>query len=121
MVQYGKVTNETRKGITMCVSHDCKPDVLFVPHGSNIDVFDLFSGVKLNILRGHYNQVNCCAFNPDVQELYSGGNDRNILVWLPETDTAYDEHLREQKGHQSAERGAVGHPATADAWSSDED
>ncbi|KAH9692509.1 WD repeat-containing protein ATCSA-1 [Citrus sinensis] len=33
--------------------------------------------------RGHYEYVNCCCFSSQDQELYTGGNDRQILVWCP--------------------------------------
>ncbi|KAH9758275.1 WD repeat-containing protein ATCSA-1 [Citrus sinensis] len=33
--------------------------------------------------RGHYEHVNCCCFSSQDQELYTGGNDRQILVWCP--------------------------------------
>lgn len=34
-------------------------------------------------LQGHYENVNCCCYSANDQELYTGGNDRQILIWSP--------------------------------------
>ena len=110
------------------MSNFCKPDLVYVPGNSNIEVFDVFSGIKVNTLRGHYNQVNCCFFREDYQELYSGANDRNILVWLPYTRSvqAFEDDLKEKEwlkeGEKRIKSGFTSRiAATADTWSSDED
>ena len=123
LVNYGKLDNDSKKCIHFTVSENTEPEVIFVPVDSNIEVFDVNSGTKLLTLRGHYNQVNSCIFNSHNQELYSCGNDRNILMWVPDTDCikAYEEHLKgkfvEPKKQNFLKRVA----ATQDNWSSDED
>uniref|UniRef100_A0A8C8H6N5 DNA excision repair protein ERCC-8 n=1 Tax=Oncorhynchus tshawytscha TaxID=74940 RepID=A0A8C8H6N5_ONCTS len=83
LVNYGKVSNESRKGLKITVSHSCSPEFVFVPCGSSVAVYTLHTGELVTMLRGHYNNVDCCQFHPDYQELYSGGKDCNILAWVP--------------------------------------
>ena len=54
---------------------------LAVPTGNDVSLFELFTGKKVAILRGHYGKVTSCILHPFEQELYSGGSDRNILCW----------------------------------------
>ena len=121
-VNYGKIMNGNRKCIKLSVSYNSTPDLVYVPEDSNIVMYKLLSGEKVDILRGHYNQVNCCLFNPLYQELLSAGNDRNILVWTPETASveAFEAYL---KGSCGTQQPVFVHNsgATADTWSSDED
>lgn len=123
MVNYGLVFNTVKKAVQMTTSLSSSPQILFVPSDSNIEVFDLFKGIHLNTLNGHYNFVNCCISHPDSQYLFSGGTDRNILVWVPSTETEdYDDHLRAlSKEGQRDRTGFKQNVATADAWSSDEE
>ena len=76
-------------------------------------------------LNGHYNSVNCCTFVPSHQELYSGGDDRNILVWDPNEETtnrAYNEHVTEKNGGSNpAQARSLANTVTVDAWSDDSD
>ena len=123
MVNYGLVFNTVKKAVQMTTAHSSSPHVLFVPSNSNVEVFDLFKGIHLSTLNGHYNFVNCCVSHPDSQYLFSGGADRNILVWVPGNETEdYDEHLRAtSKDSQRGRRAGKQNITTADAWSSDED
>ncbi|XP_023658857.1 DNA excision repair protein ERCC-8 [Paramormyrops kingsleyae] len=120
LVNYGKVANETRKGLKFAVSQGCSPEFAFVPCGSSVAVYALHTGELVTMLRGHYNNVDCCEFHPDYQELYSGGKDCNILAWVP-TPRKPDV---EDEGQRSttAESESTLNPAFEDAWSSsDED
>ncbi|MBN3312389.1 ERCC8 protein, partial [Atractosteus spatula] len=83
LVNYGKVCNESRKGLKFTLSRGCSPEFVFVPCGSTIVVYALYTGELVTVLRGHYNNVDCCEFHPDLQDLYSGGKDCNILAWVP--------------------------------------
>lgn len=80
LVNYGKISNDTRKCIKMAVAQGTNPDLVFVPSDNHILMFDVFSGEKLSTLRGHYTQINGVSYSPGEQELYSCGNDRCILV-----------------------------------------
>ena len=126
LVNYGKIDNDSRKCVKFSITENCSEDVLFVPSFGDISMYDLFSGDQINTLRGHFNQVNCCYFHPWSQELYSAGNDRNILVWCPETgtETAYEEYIKEENEAKRVGRTKIAAPkasVTADTWSSDED
>uniref|UniRef100_A0A3B1ITE5 DNA excision repair protein ERCC-8 n=1 Tax=Astyanax mexicanus TaxID=7994 RepID=A0A3B1ITE5_ASTMX len=119
LVNYGKVVNESRKGVKLTVSQGCSPEFVFVPCGSSVMVYALHTGEMITTLRGHYNNVDCCEFHPDYQELYSGGKDCNILAWVPVLrgpDTEDEETAKVKAGASAAVN-----PAFEDAWSSDED
>ncbi|KAM4616060.1 DNA excision repair protein ERCC-8 isoform 2-T2 [Polymixia lowei] len=119
-VNYGKVCNESRKGLKFTVSRSCSPEFVFVPCGSSVAVYALHTGTLVTMLRGHYNNVDCCQFHPDYQELYSGGKDCNILAWVP---VLRGPDIEEEP--KDSQKGAVGqssvNTAFEDAWSSDED
>ncbi|KAJ8305557.1 hypothetical protein KUTeg_016102, partial [Tegillarca granosa] len=121
LVNYGKVDNDSRRTVEFSVSTNGLPDLIYMPSGSDIEVFDIFQGSKIDTFRGHYTQVNCCTFHPHFQELYSGGNDRNILVWVPDTDTAYEEYLLSKDKPEEDDSNITRNPVTVDTWSSDED
>lgn len=126
LVNYGKIDNEWKKNIDIGISRGCSPDILYVPNSTKIEMLDLYKGSRIDYLRGHYMRVNCCIFHPYYQELYSGGSDRNILVWTPDTDSAYEDHIRDQQAEKAqvariADAVARTISATADTWSSDEE
>ncbi|XP_061527874.1 DNA excision repair protein ERCC-8 isoform X1 [Phycodurus eques] len=83
LVNYGKISNKSRKRRQFTVSQGCSPEFVFVPCGSSVAVYGLHTGDLVTMLRGHYNHVDCCEFHPDHQELYSAGKDGNILAWVP--------------------------------------
>lgn len=123
LVNYGKLRNDSSKCIHFAVSENTDPEIVFLPADNNIETFNIQTGEALTTLRGHYYQVNSCVYNSNTQELYSCGNDRNILMWIPETDsiTAYDESLREGMKSTKSTKFLSRTGATQDEWSSDED
>lgn len=66
-VNYGKVCNESRKRLQFTVSRGCSPEFVFVPCGSSVAVYALHTGELVTMLRGHYNNVDCCEFHTDYQ------------------------------------------------------
>lgn len=66
-VNYGKVCNESRKRLQFTVSRGCSPEFVFVPCGSSVAMYALHTGELVTMLRGHYNNVDCCEFHPDYQ------------------------------------------------------
>ncbi|KAL8611451.1 hypothetical protein ACOMHN_014506 [Nucella lapillus] len=118
-LNFGVVNNTVKKGVGMEVVSDCTPTVLFVPSDSTIAVYDLFKGDHLANLCGHFNDVNCCVSHPHTQFLFSGGLDRNLLVWSPEGDSQ-ERALPSPEDTAKGEGGRV-QTVTADTWSSDED
>lgn len=68
------------------------------------------------MLKGHYKSVDCCVFQPNFQELYSGSRDCNILAWVPPSYEPVPDDDDEAPAKSQL------NPAFADAWSSsDED
>ncbi|CAM9656745.1 DNA excision repair protein ERCC-8 isoform X2 [Lampetra fluviatilis] len=117
LVNYGRVSNGSRKGVKFAVSADCSPDLVFIPMGSHVTAFEIYSGRAHTQLSGHYNKVNCCEYYSDFQELYSGGNDSNILVWVPNMGRTQPEEEESDKKSGSKQRSGF-----QDSWSSsDED
>ncbi|NXQ16429.1 ERCC8 protein, partial [Peucedramus taeniatus] len=116
LVNYGKVSNESRKGLKFAISCGCNPEFAFVPYGSTIAVYTVFTGELITMLRGHYSTVNCCVFQPHFQELYSGGKDCNILAWIPAPREPVPDDISEKSLPQQHVN-----PAYEDAWSSSDD
>ncbi|KAF9389813.1 DNA excision repair protein ERCC-8 [Podila verticillata] len=56
-------------------------------------MFDLLSGALVKRMRGAYGRCTALAWRPRTEEIYSAGNDHDILVWGPEK-TDRDEALR---------------------------
>uniref|UniRef100_A0A8C4KP30 ERCC excision repair 8, CSA ubiquitin ligase complex subunit n=1 Tax=Dromaius novaehollandiae TaxID=8790 RepID=A0A8C4KP30_DRONO len=80
LVNYGKVCNESRKGLKFTISCGCNPEFAFVPYGSTIAVYTIFSGELITMLRGHYNTVDCCVFQPNFQVSEIFGTTWNIYA-----------------------------------------
>uniref|UniRef100_A0A8D0G7Z3 DNA excision repair protein ERCC-8 n=1 Tax=Sphenodon punctatus TaxID=8508 RepID=A0A8D0G7Z3_SPHPU len=112
LVNYGKVCNESRKGLQFTISRGCSPEFVFVPYDSTIAIYTVYSGELITVLKGHYSTVDCCVFQPNFQELYSGGRDCNILAWVPA--------LREPVPDDDTEKQCL-NPAYEDAWSGSDD
>ncbi|EDM10309.1 excision repair cross-complementing rodent repair deficiency, complementation group 8 (predicted), isoform CRA_c [Rattus norvegicus] len=116
LVNYGKVCNSSRKGLKFTVSHGCNSEFVFVPYDSTIAMYAVYSGERLAMLKGHYKSVDCCVFQPNFQELYSGSRDCNILAWVP---ASYEPVPDDDDEAPTKSRL---NPAFTDAWSSsDED
>lgn len=81
LVNFETVRLQTSKPIQLATTQDST--VVFVPCMRVVKAFDMWSGNARTILRGHYESINSCWFNQQDQELYTGGNDRQILVWSP--------------------------------------
>jgi len=120
LVNYGKVCNESRKGLKFTVSSGCSPEFVFVPCGSSVAMYGMHTGELLTMLRGHYNNVNCCEIQQNYQELYSGGKDCNILAWIPVARPPLPE---EEKAAAKVDASGTASTVNAfeDRWSSDED
>ena len=88
-VHFRKVPNKRAKTVQLSEGWG----VVCVPSDSSIKCLDIKTGEVVNSLSGHYNSVNCCTLHPDYPELYSGGNDRVVLIWSAYRDAAYTQHL----------------------------
>ncbi|KAF9600686.1 hypothetical protein IFM89_011357 [Coptis chinensis] len=81
LVNFEATRLQTSKGIQLAVTQGSS--LVFVPCMSAVKAFDVWSGRTFLTFRGHYENVNCCWFSSQDQELYTGSNDRQILVWSP--------------------------------------
>ncbi|XP_057504158.1 WD repeat-containing protein ATCSA-1-like [Actinidia eriantha] len=81
LVNFETVRLQTSKAIQLATTQDSA--LVFVPCMTSVKVFDVWSGTTVLTFRGHYEHVNCCWYSLQDQELYTGGNDRQILVWSP--------------------------------------
>jgi len=82
LVAYPETRNKSVRGRQCAVTADGA--AVFHPSGSVIQVFEVSTGCLLNQLQnGHLSSVNALAWNPNLEELYSGGNDGQILTWAP--------------------------------------
>ncbi|KAJ1696022.1 hypothetical protein LUZ63_012720 [Rhynchospora breviuscula] len=86
LVNYEAMSIQASKPIQLAVTPDSS--LVFVPCMASLKAYDLWSGTTINSYRGHYESVNCCFFNAQDQELYTGSNDRQILVWAPSIPAA---------------------------------
>lgn len=113
LCNYGKVSNSSKKNLTIA----CTDSFAFVPSGKNVFILDIFGGFQVKTLRAHLDQVNCCIYKSDSQELISGSKDRTILHWSSKgghPDQNLDE-TEEPKHHN-----IPANPLLVDNWSDDE-
>ncbi|CAH9144911.1 unnamed protein product [Cuscuta epithymum] len=89
LVNYETARLQTTKALQVAISDDST--TVFVPCMTTTKAFDLWSGKAVMNFRGHYENVNCCWYNSQEQELYTGSNDRQILIWSPAKTVIEDE------------------------------
>lgn len=76
-------------------------EYLFVPEKSNVAMLDISSGRCVKYLTGHYRNVKCLVYNPQHVELYTGGKDKKIHIWSPETENLHVENNEQLQNLQS--------------------
>lgn len=81
LVHYEIMRLQSSKAIQLAVTQDSS--IVFLPCMTSVKAFDVWSGKTNMTLQGHYEYVNCCWYSTHDQELYTGGNDRQILIWSP--------------------------------------
>ncbi|KAG0540225.1 hypothetical protein BDA96_03G390800 [Sorghum bicolor] len=98
LVNFEAMRLQTGKPLQLAVTED--PSLVFVPCMASIKAYNLWSGTTFRTFRGHYELVNCCYYSEQDQELYTGGNDRQILVWTPSTPafTEMEDHDKTLSG-----------------------
>lgn len=104
LVNYGSVwRNRFKSNIQATVSdNNVWPPLLYVPSNDRqVLVFELYSGQLSKRLKGAYGRVVCVENRPCLQELYSGSNDCEILVWEPASYGAGDlQHEQQEQQDQ---------------------
>ncbi|GAB2228383.1 hypothetical protein Droror1_Dr00010219 [Drosera rotundifolia] len=95
LVNFETVRLQTSRAIQIAVTQDSS--LVFVPCMTTVKAFDAWTGHTSMSLRAHYEYVNCCWFNADDQELYTGGNDRQILVWSPSKMVSHEDNCSKNR------------------------
>ncbi|RLN21956.1 DNA excision repair protein ERCC-8-like isoform X2 [Panicum miliaceum] len=96
LVNFEAMRLQTGKPLQLAVTED--PSLVFVPCMASIKAYNLWSGTTFRTFRGHYELVNCCYYSEQDQELYTGSNERQILVWSSSTP-AFTEMEDDEKRH----------------------
>lgn len=120
LVNYGRISNRYNKGVEIAVSCTSR-ELVFLPSASNIIVAEIHTGKHVTELKGHYHNVNCCSFEKNHQEVYSGSNDTYILAWQPEMERCKNVLDSPDLGKDSNPRTQFGPAVYQDSWSSDDD
>mmetsp|Transcript_35876 Transcript_35876/g.57994 ORF Transcript_35876/g.57994 Transcript_35876/m.57994 type:complete len:459 (+) Transcript_35876:115-1491(+) len=81
LVNFGGTKNQHKKGTAMCTDNDGR--FVFHPNGDEVWMYEIHSGTLCKRLKGHFEGVNCCVYHPSREEMYSGGADRQILIYTP--------------------------------------
>ncbi|CAL9185585.1 unnamed protein product [Musa hybrid cultivar] len=103
LAKYEEMRPQTTKSLHLALNQDSS--LVFVPCMATVKACDVWSGLTLQTFRGHYELVNCCYFNLQGQELYTGSNDRQILVWSPPSAIINDlEEDNRKEGKFSADK-----------------
>ncbi|KAJ3378909.1 DNA excision repair protein ERCC-8 [Entophlyctis sp. JEL0112] len=79
-------------------------EVLFVPTvadgGAAIGMYDLHSGGEISLLQAHFGRCLCIALRHRNVEIFSGGQDGEILRWMPsymKYSSANDDDLKRKR------------------------
>lgn len=81
LIPFEKVRNRYERSHKFTTDPD--DEFLYFPSSNNINIYELSTGKILKEIEGHFAQVNSCIFHPKESELYSCGNDHQILVFSP--------------------------------------
>jgi len=121
-IDFGVIPTEIRKCIQFDVAGRNSQELMYIPSDGKILVYEVQTGKRVKVLQGHYNIVNSCKYNHLHNELYSGANDRSVLIWTADRlqEEAYEDHVNIRSGNPQSSSRAVD-VTTLDTWSSDED
>lgn len=87
LVNYGKIPLHDAVAeacLQIACTDMCSPNHVFVPSGNSLLMYDIFQGEQKAKFKGHFDCLNCCAYNSVLNEVYTGSKDKNILVWKTE-------------------------------------
>ena len=56
---------------------------LYFPTGEGLVEYELSSGRRLRVLKGHFGATTCCAADPHAPRVFSGGEDGALNAWTP--------------------------------------
>lgn len=93
-INYGKIPFNNivdKTNLQLSVTEFEENNFVFVPGTRNVCVYNIYNGSLYKTLKGHFDVINCCLYNPNLNEMYSGSKDKNILVWLPKIQEHKDD------------------------------
>jgi WD40 repeat protein len=96
LVNYGKIQLSSAVAETclqMSCTDSCDPNFVYVPAGNNLHMFNILDGELKKTYKAHFESVNCCCYNPVLNEIYTGSKDRNILIWSNEKTMVDDSKI----------------------------
>ena len=119
-VKYGEMLTDSRKNVRMAVTPSMYPDLVFLPCKSKILVLEILTGRLVNVMSGHFSTVFGVLYNPSSMNLYTFGNDRNLITWMPKV---FEGNKFEEEENVTLDLPALPkrHKANQDNWSSDDD
>jgi DNA excision repair protein ERCC-8 len=94
LVNYGRIPLNSvaaESSIQMSCTDNCDPSYVYVPAGNNLLMFNIMNGDHKQTYKGHFESINCCFYNPQLNEFYTGSKDRNILIWSKEKSKNLDD------------------------------
>lgn len=86
LVHYEGFFNSSKKSIGIDISGETYPEFVFIPSNNIINVYEINSGKLVNVLKGHFDNVNCTYYSHFQHELYSGCTDGLTLIWCDDGD-----------------------------------
>ena len=100
LTNYGKIPLNSavaESSLQMACTDLCVDKYVYVPSNSNLLMYNVLEGSLKSTYKGHFESVNCCMYNPVLNEVYTGSKDRNILIWTPEKQLNVFENLANTK------------------------
>lgn len=98
MVNYGRIVLTGRTTVRLGMTPiDSGLEVAFVPSSSDVVAYSIEDGQRVDVLRGHYQRVNCAVYYPPTRSLFTGSNDRTVMAWTPRADEPVSEGLQRRK------------------------
>lgn len=104
---------KSRNQCVRCPSSQTRARFLYAFESPDFSLgrYNLFTGALVRRLRGHYGTVKTCLFHPDLEEVYSGSQDSEVLVWSPRFDWAERPNSRRLSSSRTEDHEAL------DEWS----
>ena len=118
-VNYGRIANHCNKSVQIAIS-DTSKELAFLPTLTKIIAVAIHTGKHVMKHKGAYNVINCCIYEENNQELYTGSNDTFLLAWQPHKKVTRNDTLNVHRIDRKRRR-PISPSNYEDLWSSDED
>lgn len=80
-IKLGKVSSNFPKTVNPLIVGYIGFNICIAPYKNKLRIYSLEEEEPLNTLNGHYDDIQCCCFNKDRIEMYSGAKSQNLLFW----------------------------------------